>query len=68
MIELYLQAAWISVWLGNDVDSVQLLIDSIEQGSVIDPTEKTRLDGWMLLKKGELEAAIKMLSLIPDDA
>ena len=68
VIELYLQAAWISVWLGNDVDSVQLLIDSIEQGSVIDPTEKTRLDGWMLLKKGELEAAIKTLSLIPDDA
>ncbi len=67
IIELYLQAAWIAVWLGDDMDSAQLLIDSIEEGAVVDPTEKTRLDGWVLLKKGETDAAIKALSFIPND-
>ena len=68
VIELYLQAAWVTIWFSDDVDTAQLFIDSVEEGSVITQPEKNRLAGWIALKKGETENAIEILSLFPDDA
>ena len=65
--ELYLQAAWVTIWFSDDVDTAQLFIDSVEQGAVITQLEKNRLAGWFALKKGETENAIEILSLYPDD-
>ena len=67
-INLYLQAAWIAIWFGEDTELVESLLDSIEEGATIDPVEKTRLEGWILLKKGEPDAAITTLTPLQDDS
>ncbi|MBC8200703.1 MAG: hypothetical protein H8E86_01555 [Planctomycetes bacterium] len=67
-INLYLQAAWILIWFGDDPESVQTLIASIEDGATIDPVERNRLEGWVLLKKGEVAKAIATLAPLVDDS
>jgi tetratricopeptide (TPR) repeat protein len=65
--DLKLQAVWILLWLSNDVAQAQQLIEEVEQSVVIHDTEKTRLNGWIALKRGGFEEAISILSAIPND-
>jgi tetratricopeptide (TPR) repeat protein len=67
VVEINLQAAWISLWLGDDVEEIERLIEIIEKKATIEPTEKQRFEGWLALKRGDIEDAISILSGLPDD-
>jgi tetratricopeptide (TPR) repeat protein len=66
-VNLYLQASWITIWFGDDTEFVQTLLSTIEDGAAIDPVERIRLEGWLLLKKGEISTAITTLASLQDD-
>lgn len=66
-VEMYVQAAWALLWLGEDVDSAIALIQQVENGAVINQDEKRRLDGWIAFRKGDIETAKLKLSSFKDD-
>jgi hypothetical protein len=66
-IEMYIQAAWILLWLGEDVDAATTILEQVEEGATINPNEKQRLDGWVALRKGDIETAKLKLSPLKDD-
>lgn len=68
VVELYVQAAWIMLWLGDDYESAQTLIEQAETGATIDAAEKQRLDGWIALRKGDLATAKSTLAPLFNDA
>ena len=64
VVELYLQTAWVLLWLGDDVETAKTLIQQAETGAVLDPSEKQRLEGWIALRSGDtLTAKTKLLPL-----
>ena len=67
VVEMNLQATWISLWLGNDADSSELLLAAVERDADIHPAEKQRLEGWIALRRGDIEGAITILSSLPND-
>ncbi len=67
VVEMNLQAAWISLWLGNDVDSSERLLAAVERDADIHAVEKQRLEGWIALRRGDIEGAITILSALPND-
>lgn len=67
VIDLYLQAAWISLWLGEDSETARSNIEHVASIGMIDPTELKRLEGWMAFRNSEFQMAKTILSEIPDD-
>ena len=67
VINFLLQAAWISVWIGEDADAARSIIDNIEERATIGAREKNRLEGWIAMLNGDLEIAISYLSEYEDD-
>ena len=67
VVELYLQSAWIVLWLGDDVESAEMLIEQVETGAIINPKEKQRLDGWIAFHKGDIQSAKSKLKTLQDD-
>lgn len=67
VVELYLQMAWIMLWLDDDVESAKTLIEQAESGATLDPAEKQRLDGWIAFRSGNLQAAKSNLLLLKND-
>ena len=68
VVELYIQAAWIMLWLGDDYETAQTLIEQAETGATIDAGEKQRLDGWIALRQGNLTTAKSKLAPLFNDA
>jgi tetratricopeptide (TPR) repeat protein len=68
VVDLYLQAAWVSIWLGEDVDTARLNIDHVKTIATIDPVEQNRLEGWIALRNTDLELAKTILTQIKSDA
>lgn len=67
VVELYLQMAWISLWLDDDVESATLLIQQAETGATLDPAEKQKFDGWIAFRSGDLQTAKSKLLPLRDD-
>ena len=65
--KLLLQAAWVSVWIGEDAVAARSIIDNIEEEAVLPPQEKNRLEGWIALLQGDLTTAETLLSEFKDD-
>ena len=67
IVELYVQAAWISLWLGEESDVATTLLEEVEAGAILDPKEKQRLDGWIAFRQDDIiTAKTKLLSLEND--
>ncbi len=67
VVELYIQAASITLWLSDDYETAELLLQSAETAAEIDPEEKKRFEGWIALRKGETDNAIAVLSKLQND-
>jgi hypothetical protein len=67
VVELYMQAAWIVLWLSEDVETAELFIQQVETGAVIDAQEKQRLEGWVAFRKNDLQTAKEKLEPLVDD-
>ena len=67
VVEIYLQMAWIMLWLDNDVESAKILIGQAETGATLDPAEKQRLDGWIAYRSGDLQTAKSNLLPLKND-
>ena len=67
VVNFLLQAAWISVWIGEDADSARSIIDNIEERTTIGAREKNRLEGWIAMLNGEFDMAVSYLSEYEDD-
>ena len=67
VINFLLQAAWISVWIGEDAEAARSIIDNIEERATIGAREKNRLEGWVAMLNGNLDMAVSYLSEYEDD-
>jgi tetratricopeptide (TPR) repeat protein len=67
VVELYIQAAWVLLWLGDDAESAMTLIQQAETGVTLDPTEKQRLEGWIAFRQGDIDGAIAKLAPLTND-
>ena len=67
VVELYIQAAWVLLWLGDDAESAVTLIQQAETGVTLDPTEKQRLEGWIAFRQGDIDGAIAKLAPLTND-
>jgi len=66
-VEMYLQAAWVLLWIGEDADGAEKFIKQVETGATIHPSEKQRLDGWIALRRGDLVTAKSKLEPLTND-
>ena len=67
---LYLQQAWVMLWLANDVEAVGPLLDAAKERlgpDGISQTAQTRFDGWIALRQGKDELAVELLSSVSED-
>jgi len=67
VVELYIQAAWVLLWLGDEAESAMTLIQQAETGATLDPTEKQRLEGWIAFRQGDIDGAIAKLAPLTND-
>ena len=65
--ELYMQAAWIMLWMGDGAESAEIFIKQVETGAIIHPSEKQRLEGWIAFRKGDLSLAKTKLEPMKQD-
>ncbi len=66
-VEMYLQAAWVLLWLGEDAEGAEKFIRQVETGATINPSEKQRLEGWIALRRGDLTTAKSKLAPLTND-
>lgn len=67
---LYLQQAWVMLWLTNDVDAVGPLLEAAKsklEPDGINETALTRFEGWIALRQGKDELALELLSSVAED-
>ncbi|MEE2912405.1 MAG: hypothetical protein VX436_01230, partial [Planctomycetota bacterium] len=67
LVNLLLQAAWISVWIGEEAEVARSIINNVEERATIGDREKNRLEGWIAMLNGDLDTAITHLSKFSDD-
>jgi tetratricopeptide (TPR) repeat protein len=67
VVELYVQMAWIVLWLDDDVESARILIQHAETGATLDPAEKQRFEGWIAFRLGDIQTAKSILLPLHDD-
>ncbi len=67
VVNFLLQAAWVSVWIGEDAEAARSIVDYIEERATIGVREKNRLEGWIALLNGDLDMAVSYLSEFEDD-
>ena len=64
------QAAWVFLWLGGNVDDVVGFLDAAkevlgEEG--LSETAQARFDGWLAMRRGEVDQAIVLLEPVAED-
>jgi len=59
---LALESASLILWLGEDVDASQRMLDELRSAANLSETVDERLEGWLALQRGDAEAAIAALS------
>jgi tetratricopeptide (TPR) repeat protein len=61
----FLEAAWVAVWLGDDMDRVVRLLDAagghLPDGRLSE-SARARFDGWIALRQGNVQEAIDHLT------
>ena len=67
VVELYIQAAWVSLWLGEDPEMAIQFIEQAETAATLDPAEKQRLDGWIALRQGDIATTKLMLAPLKEN-
>ncbi len=70
VLDLYLQTAWVLVWLDGDMDLVATLLDNakvILGQESLSPSVQSRFDGWIALRRGEPDQAIALLETNAED-
>lgn len=63
----HLEQAWIAVWLHGDADRA---VQYLDQAGAIEPLSdaaRTRFDGWIALRRNEVDRAIELLGSVEDD-
>ena len=65
--ESFIQAAWITLWLGGDVETAQGFLDDSANLAQLESTEQQRFDGWIALRSGNLKLALQLLTPLTDD-
>ncbi len=58
---LYLQMAWVAVWLGTEVDRVPTFLEAAERFELLSESALHRFEGWMALRRGDLGPSIALL-------
>ncbi len=66
--EHFIQAAWLTLWLGDDVETAQSFLDEAAKHAQMDSDEAQRFEGWIALRKGDLELALQLLSPLTHDS
>ena len=64
------QAAWVFVWLGGNVDDVVGFLDAAKQvpgDEGLSQTAQARFDGWLAMRRGEVDQAIVLLEPVAED-
>ena len=67
LVEHCLQAAWISVWLGNLVESADNFIQKAESYTPITESQKKHIQGWIALRSNDTETAEKIFVSLGED-
>lgn len=57
-----LEMAWLSLWLGGDVEKAEAWILQAQQLQELDPDAHARFDGWVQLRRGFDEDAMRSLT------
>ena len=65
--ESFIQAAWLTLWLGGDVETAEGFLDEAATLAQMDNREKQRFDGWIALRSGNLQLALQLLIPLADD-
>ena len=70
LLDLFLQAAWVLVWLDGDVELVTTLLENAKGvlgEESLNPNVQNRFDGWIALRRGEPDQAIALLETNAED-
>ena len=70
LLDRYLQAAWVLVWLDGDMELVTIFLDNAKETlgeNGLNPSAQSRFDGWIALRRGELDQAIALLETHAED-
>lgn len=62
--QLFLEMAWVSLWLGGDLQSVPGFIAAAEESQPLSQEAKNRFEGWLAYRRGELAKAAELLTPI----
>ena len=60
--ESYLQAAWLTLWLGSDVTTAQDFLNQSSDIAMMSTEEQQRFNGWIALRSGDVQLALDLLT------
>jgi tetratricopeptide (TPR) repeat protein len=63
---LQLRMAFVAVWLGNDLEQVQQLLDEAQAHRPLSDRARNRFNAWLALKRGEIGRAIELFESIDE--
>ena len=70
VLDLYLQAAWVFLWLDGDMDLVTMFLEDAKKilgEGGLNSSAQTRFDGWIAMRRGELDQSIALLEPMAED-
>lgn len=59
-----LEAAWMTVWLGQDADRAAAFLAEAQKSQPLNQAAKDRFEGWLALRRGGPERAEALLALL----
>ncbi len=65
--ENYIQAAWLTLWLGGGLETAQGFLTEAQKLVQMDSNEQHRFDGWIALRSGDLQLALQLLTPLTND-
>jgi len=60
--EVLLTQAWINLWLGDSFDSIESTVARAAEIEPLEPAMQARYDGWLALRRGDLDRAEEILA------
>ena len=58
---LYLEMAWVAVWLGAEVDRVITFLEAADRFEPLSESASRRFDGWLAFRRGDLGKSVALL-------
>jgi Tfp pilus assembly protein PilF len=65
--QLFLEQAWIVLWLGGDPALAQQCVDEANNRAPMSDEARTRFEGWSAWRSGDLTTADNRLASLPED-